>query len=124
MATVFFPMAFSFLSINILYSRSSKMGLCFLRFKPQKLTRAVWFSSPYSTSFSIKSLTMYILSLYEVGEPDISFYYSLFLLVKFAIIDTTHITCGKKYGVSYILIYPQYPFIISLFWYISSQVNN
>src|SRR5215216_2825051 len=70
---------------------SSKMGLCFFRFKPQKLTRAVWFSSPYSTSFNITSLTMYIRSLYELGEPDI--FITLFsLLLACQVCDNSHHT--------------------------------
>src|SRR5215217_5530843 len=73
---------------------SSKMGLCFFKFKPQKLTRAVWFSSPYSTSFNITSLTMYIRSLYELGEPDI--FITLFsLLLACQVCDNSNhnITC-------------------------------
>jgi hypothetical protein len=46
--------------------------LYFFKFRPPKLIGAVWFSSPYSTSFRIMSLMMYIYlrSLYELGEPD------------------------------------------------------
>jgi hypothetical protein len=32
--------------------------LCFFKFKLEKLTGAVWFSSAYSTSFKMISLTM------------------------------------------------------------------
>ena len=35
------------------------MFLCFFKFRPSKLIKAVWFSSPYSTSFRIMSLMMY-----------------------------------------------------------------
>src|SRR4051794_2633959 len=74
-ATVLFPTILSVLAISPFNSRSSSIGLCFLRFRPQKLTRAVWFSSPYSTSFRMMSFTMYILSLYELVEPDIGYCY-------------------------------------------------
>src|SRR5215217_1626715 len=83
---------------------SSKMGLCFFRFKPQKLTRAVWFSSPYSTSFNITSLTMYIRSLYELGEPDI--FVTLFSLACQVCDNSSHnITCGKISSISYLCLY-------------------
>src|SRR5215216_3574533 len=87
---------------------SSKMGLCFFRFKPQKLTRAVWFSSPYSTSFNITSLTMYIRSLYELGEPDI--FITLFsLLLACQVCDNSNhnITCVNIYltlSISYLCL--------------------
>src|SRR5215204_5249958 len=66
---------FSLLSLP--FSLPTHCVQCLLRWvcvfldSSQKLTRAVWFSSPYSTSFNITSLTMYIRSLYELGEPDI-----------------------------------------------------
>src|SRR5215211_1765826 len=92
--TVLFPIVASLLSTNSLCSMSSKMGLCFFRFKPQKLTRAVWFSSPYSTSFNITSLTMYIRSLYELGEPDIFIIlFSLLLACQVCDNSNHNITC-------------------------------
>ena len=57
-ATLRFPTICVDLAISPFASMSSSIGLCFFRFKPQKLTSAVWFNSPYSTSFRIKSLTM------------------------------------------------------------------
>ncbi len=51
-----FPSAISFLAINPLSSIFSKIALCFFKLRPQKLTRAVWLSSPYSTSFIMISL--------------------------------------------------------------------
>ena len=46
------------------------MCLCFFIFRPQKLIKVVWVSSPYSTSFKITSLMMYILSRYSKCESD------------------------------------------------------
>src|SRR5574338_1390063 len=70
MVTVLLPTCLSSISISPFDSSSSRMDLCFFMLRPQNDTSAVWFSSPYSTSFRMTSLTMYILSLYELAEPD------------------------------------------------------
>ena len=50
---------FSSLNHAVSFKVIQNMFLCFFKFRPPKLIRAVWFSSPYSTSFRIMSLMMY-----------------------------------------------------------------